>query len=224
MKRLRLWLCIGVVAGCGGSARSGEKGALEFHFGLGGCSSVSAANATLAKGSTTDLIITDGTSSKRTQLAVESGNPGVIELPSETFDLACTGGDCAQTEGRLSLAARNTGSSRIAFSSGGTVIDALQVRVSEATSVVLADKDGKVIGVKAKVGTPFELAATLKAGGLTALAKAPFSWSVEGTSLPPISSSDSVVSVNPVTAGVSTVSVRFGELTAQLVVAVDAQN
>lgn len=119
-RRFRLWLCILVIVGCGGSARSGEKGALEFHFGLGGCSSVSAANATLAKGSSTDLIVTDGTSSKRSQLTVESGSPGVIELPGETFDLACKGNECAQTEGRLALAARNTGTARIGFSSGGT--------------------------------------------------------------------------------------------------------
>ena len=49
LRTWRLWVVVAVVIGCGGSARSGEKGALEFHLGLGGCTSVSAANATLAK-------------------------------------------------------------------------------------------------------------------------------------------------------------------------------
>ncbi len=223
LRTWRLWVVVAVVIGCGGSARSGEKGALEFHLGLGGCTSVSAANATLAKGGTTELIVDDGSERKRTQLTVESGTPGVIELASETFDLACSGDNCPKTEGRLPLTARNVGSSRIAFSSGAAAIDALELRVSAATSIVLADKDGKVTGVHAKVGTPLVLVATMKAGALTAYAKSPFIWSVDGTSLPPTTEGDSVVSLSPVAAGVSTVTVHFAELSAKLVVTVDPQ-
>lgn len=223
MRTLRFAVCFGLIAfGCGSNDKGGEKGVLGFRFGLGGCASVSASNATLARGGTTDLVVAD--SQKHTELTVRSESPLVIDPAADTLQLTCSGDNCSQNQGTLPMAALTAGSSRMVFETGGVLLDAISLNVSDATSIVLGDKDGNVTNVKGREGVALELRATLKAGGAVAYAKSPFTWSVEGSSIPAINSQDSTVSVTPSSSGTSTVTVKFGGLSAQLPVTVDPAN
>lgn len=212
MKLLRLGVAFAVVSfGCQDPEFGGEKGQLKLRFGLGGCTFVPAAKGTLARGGATDLLVTD-TRTKVTKLNVESASPGVVLAAKPTLELACTSTDCKETQGSLVVDAVSVGSGRIIFTNeSGAEIDALALTVGEATSIAVEDGEGRS-SASTTIGKGVQLEAKLRGANGEVFAKTPFTWTVEGDAVSPITSKDSVVTATGAVAGTSTVNVKFGDL------------
>ncbi len=220
MRLLRFGVVFGIISlGCQDPDYGGEKGALRLRFGLGGCTSVPAAKSALATGSTTELQVAD-TREKRTSLRVSSADTAVVSLGAEALALACTGDACEETQATLSLSALAAGRSRVVFTDeGGTEIDALTLSVADATSLRIEDGDGN----SAASGTlekPARLVAKLRGADGEVYARGPFTWTVEGEVLEPITSTDGVVNADASATGTSRVNVRFRDLSASIEVRV----
>lgn len=220
MKLIRLVVAFAVVSfGCQDPEFGGEKGALRFRFGLGGCTNVPATKGKLARGGTTDLFVGD-TKDKRTSLNIEAASPGVVSTSKGVLELTCQGEGCKETQGTLPLEAMSEGTGRIIFTdSNGAQVDVLAVTVGEATSLVVEDEDGKS-STSITLSKGKQLQAKLKGPDGEVFAKTPFTWTVEGDVLKNISSKDSVVNVEANSTGSSIVNVRFGDLAGSIEVRV----
>ncbi len=217
-KLTRLMIAFAVVSfGCQDPEYGGEKGALRLRFGLGGCTSVAASKSTLARGGSNELLVGD---KKLDSLRVEAESPAVVATSKTTLSLECTTTQCNDRQATLPLDALTTGSGRIVFTdSNGAEIDAITVNVAEATSISVVDKDGRnAASFKLKDGG--QLQAKLAGANGEVFAKTPFTWSVEGNVLKPITSQDSVIALDANSAGTSLVNVRFGELAGSIEVKV----
>lgn len=219
MKLFRLGVAFAVVSlGCQDPEYGGEKGTLRLRFGLGGCTFVPAAKGTLARGGSTDVLVTDN-KDKRTTLNVTSASPGVVLAQKATLELTCDS-SCKETNGTLPVAAVSTGSGRIVFTDeSGTEVDALALTVSEVTGLSVEDGEGRSSAsiTTSKAG---QLRAKLRGPDGEVFAKTPFTWTVEGEVLKPITSKDSVVTVEANSTGTSLVNVRFGDVAGSIEVRV----
>lgn len=220
MKLLKLGVAFAVVSlGCQDPEYGGEKGTLRLRFGLGGCTSVPATKGKLARGGTTDLLVSDS-KDKRTRLDIESASPGVVEAKKGVLELTCAGDGCKETQATLPVEAVSVGSGRIIFTDeSGALVDALALDVGEATSLVVEDEDGKS-STSITVSKGKQLQAKLKGADGDVFARSPFDWTVEGDVLKPISSRDSVVNVEANSTGTAIVNVRFRDLAGSIEVRV----
>lgn len=218
--RTQRWLLAvaGLCIGCGNPEFGGEKGALKFQFGLSGCTTVNASQTALASGGTTVLVI--GDPQARMALDVSSDSPQIVAPHETSFELACDQ-DCKSTSGRVTLDALTVGTARLVFSAGGQTVDALDVRVKEATALRLEDDKGASGEVSVNRATPVTLVARLSAGNDEVIAGTPYVWSREGEALEAPTGDGDRATLKPTGLGRSTVRAQWGDLSATIVVKVE---
>lgn len=123
----------------------------------------------------------------------------------------------------MTLDALSEGTARLVVTAGGAEVDALRVRVKEATAVRLEDERGVSGTVSVNRATDVTLVAKMTAGSEEVIARTPYTWSRDGSALeaPDPASNGDRITLRPAEKGSSTVRVQWRELSATIVVKVE---